>query len=897
MFTPTVTGRRADRNHDSTRSDPAGDTNFASPPGPSTSTPVDQNSVPKPLAAKMGTFKWDGFSQWLIQMGEMPNVYWTHADPPTVFSPFQLRGTPKTDGIKPLLERRGKGYSPPKIKITKRSNLFHINEKLKRHIKDHGMYTITCLPDPRDPTKMVSVLDHGSLFTVAEANKAVQPYLTRWDDYDKGNDADCKVLLESLMDTTLWDELKGREDSPFCVLYIELCSLLQPKSKDYFDGISKQLKELKPSQFPGEDITLYTTQAMLLYDDLKHSGYIAMDHFQYLLHGLANANGVAVTVENNAWKQPFLQYLATFTECEKKARHLDKTSDKLKVLSDNGIRFLQICQEADSLYQSEKQAGRWAPAISSVDKAKVPAKFQANLLQPATTNGNSQSSNLPGNCHICGKPGHWARSCPQKQTQSTGNHSNGQQGNRSGNNYRRNNRGGLRPNGSTSRNNNRNRGAPRGGPRNGNRGNNQRSNSSGEPSWRKTYKGDSVTHNGRTFYWCQHCNDGKGKYSTNHNTDGHTGKKAQANAAEASPNPSPPQANAAYEAAAWNVIASTENSPMEHESTSLFPLGKDSSSSSKLPPCAWHADLHGSQPLVQLLSLFNNLGFGLLLVLNLLLHWDLLLSQWAPMVTTVQCWLSSLPQQLSAGWSSLSLPSSNTWPQFLGAQAHLLQSFGLYICKLAVQHPLIVLAPILWSLLLLVPLVISWYAQHDPPLSRGARRRLYQHYHRQSRRKPKPRGLRAHGVHRRYPFRLRDTWKFLWRPKTAAHRDLNQLESAVYDFRNGTTPVTHRQYKPSRRGGSWRNKGPSNRWNYHRGSKFRPGSSQLRPTDPSVSLPPAHQIGPNCHYIPVPAHPRHGFGNLGRTRLQIRSQNLRRVFVRNSLRQLSRGHYTTVPDT
>ena len=238
-FTPTGTGLHGDRTHDSTRTDPAGDTNFASPP-PSTGGPVDPDTIPKPAPAKMGTTKWDGFSHWVIQMGETPNIYWTAATPPTVYSPFQLRGTPKTDGIKPLLERRGKGYSPPKIKITKRSNLFQINEKLKRHIKDHGMYTITCLPDPRNPRKeMVSVLDHSSLFTVAEANKAVQPYLPSWDDYDKSNNADCKLLLESLMDTTLWDELKGREDSPFPVLYIELCSLLQPKSKDYFDGISR----------------------------------------------------------------------------------------------------------------------------------------------------------------------------------------------------------------------------------------------------------------------------------------------------------------------------------------------------------------------------------------------------------------------------------------------------------------------------------------------------------------------------------------------------------------------------------------------------------------------------------------------------------------------------------
>ena len=121
-----------------------------------------------------------------------------------------------------------------------------------------------------------------------------------------------------------------------------------------------------------------------------------MDHFKYLLQALAEANGAVVTVENSPWKQPFLDYLSKYNECEKKARHLDKTSDKLKTLERSGITFLAICQEADSLYQSEKQAGHWSPAISSIDKAKVPPRFQANLLQPASQNSNSQS-NLPGN--------------------------------------------------------------------------------------------------------------------------------------------------------------------------------------------------------------------------------------------------------------------------------------------------------------------------------------------------------------------------------------------------------------------------------------------------------------------------------------------------------------------
>ena len=42
----------------------------------------------------------------------------------------------------------------------------------------------------------------------------------------------------------------------------------------------------------------------------------------------------------------------------------------------------------------------------------------------------------PGNCHNCGKPGHWARSCPQKQSQSSGPPSNGYSNRRSGPNPR-----------------------------------------------------------------------------------------------------------------------------------------------------------------------------------------------------------------------------------------------------------------------------------------------------------------------------------------------------------------------------------------------------------------------------------------------------------------------------
>ena len=101
------------------------------------------------------------------------------------------------------------------------------------------------------------------------------------------------------------------------------------------------------------------------------------------------------------------------------ARHLDKDSSKLRLLEDKDLSFLAICQTADNFYDTEVLGSHWEPAVSTVDKSKVPRSFQANLLHPVGSSNTSTLSNnstLPGNCHICGKPGHWARSCPLKPT-------------------------------------------------------------------------------------------------------------------------------------------------------------------------------------------------------------------------------------------------------------------------------------------------------------------------------------------------------------------------------------------------------------------------------------------------------------------------------------------------
>ena len=80
--------------------------------------------------------------------------------------------------------------------------------KVMKHLVEHGLDTITYLPDPADKYEMISVVSDHARFNHktdgAMANKRME---SKFDKYDIQNDKDAKDFLLSSVDEDLEKEL------------------------------------------------------------------------------------------------------------------------------------------------------------------------------------------------------------------------------------------------------------------------------------------------------------------------------------------------------------------------------------------------------------------------------------------------------------------------------------------------------------------------------------------------------------------------------------------------------------------------------------------------------------------------------------------------------------------
>ncbi len=196
-------------------------------------------------------------------------------------------------------------------------------------------------------------------------------------------------------------------------------------------------------------------------------------------------------------------------------------------MPDNKLTYKDMCTRAEDAYRTLFDCKEWPPACHARDSKAPPASFNLADAMPMTRSevmflmqsksvgagGNNKGTSFAktGNCHKCGKPGHWSRECPNGDA-TNGNDNGGGSGGRPA----RNSNGGRLSGDHASRapTSNRNRSAP----------------SVGIPTSWKTVApqpGAAITkqHNNRTFNWCLKCK----RWTTTHVTATHTGGKAANN--------------------------------------------------------------------------------------------------------------------------------------------------------------------------------------------------------------------------------------------------------------------------------------------------------------------------------------------------------------------------------
>ena len=177
------------------------------------------------------------------------------------------------------------------------------------------------------------------------------------------------------------------------------------------------------------------------------------------------------------------------------------------------LTYQDICRHAEDTYRTLLDRKEWPPARNVRDSRGPPTSFGnfavacetpltraevLNLIQTRSNHSRSfcSSSTRSGNCHKCGKPGHWANECPDTKS--------------------------LNP---SENQNTANRRDSRSAPRRMNRHNGNRRNDNATPSWRTTPPGPTnpttKLHNNKSFNWCAKCH----RWTTTHTTSTHTGQK------------------------------------------------------------------------------------------------------------------------------------------------------------------------------------------------------------------------------------------------------------------------------------------------------------------------------------------------------------------------------------
>ena len=349
------------------------------------------------------------------------------------------------------------------------------------HLETFGLDTISYLPDPANPSTMESVAEKPNVFSKTYVMTQLPKYTSMWDTFDEQND-ECatKFLLASLNDELLRkvrDALATTRKPTFILTWMTFVDKIRVISVGRLDGLQKIIEGRLPSQYPGQNLETMAAANIRDINDLQQAGWYNLSTGFTMVRNFTSANPECSAF---SWfAQSFLsRYETAVTHCF----HMNKNECK-SYMDSNGFGYEEICNLFADYYRKANQDGRWLPTKTVRDNHGAPrnfsnqAKYKAlTLVQNAPSSGASQDKQS-GNCHKCGKSGHWARSCPSRSTSTV----------------------------ATTRTSNR---TP----------NNRNGNST---PWTKvpptSGQPQSKSMHGKTFYWCATCK----RWTTSHKTSEH----------------------------------------------------------------------------------------------------------------------------------------------------------------------------------------------------------------------------------------------------------------------------------------------------------------------------------------------------------------------------------------
>jgi hypothetical protein len=307
----------------------------------------------------MGGIQQISDSDWVAWTGGKPIANWMRLDKvvPDQLYPSQYRPSSVGSSAK-ARHYRTIGLE---TKFSRTGNLQVFQREVMEHLQEHGMDTITYLPDPTDTSKMISIVEHHARFSYDEAESGEVFQKARYDRYDKENMRDGKAFLGKSIDEDLKEQLydlSGMSDT-FIMMWMNLIGLVQSVSIDWYDKIKMRLKQRRIKNYAGEDVMALSSDYL---SDWKELHGARMYEQTLTLHMLRQI----MTVGSEDFLFPLRKLKEDLSKALLDIRHLGY-QEAHETMVKKKVDVKSVLKKANEEYRSQKDEGLWAAAAHAKD--------------------------------------------------------------------------------------------------------------------------------------------------------------------------------------------------------------------------------------------------------------------------------------------------------------------------------------------------------------------------------------------------------------------------------------------------------------------------------------------------------------------------------------------------